>query len=69
MSGDALHKVSWKPGELLIHGSSEKYLRQVAVEWLLAEGRISVELVKQDSEKENHWPPKEVAPIKSRFNE
>lgn len=43
MPNDQLFRLSWKAGELFVHGTSEKYLRHVVTEYLLASERIKVE--------------------------
>lgn len=53
MADDKLHRVSWKAGEIFVHGNSEKYLLHVLAEHLMQQGKnlVTIEPVDEEESK------------------
>lgn len=75
MANDKLHRISWKAGEITAHGTTRKHFLHVLAEHLMQDDAnlVKIEEIvddrKRTSDAESDWPPKEVAPIRSRFDE
>jgi hypothetical protein len=50
MANDRPNRISWKAGEILVHGNSEKYLLHVLAEHFMQQGKNLVTIEPLDEE-------------------
>jgi hypothetical protein len=53
MADDKLHRVSWKAGEITVHGNSRKYLLHVLAEYIMQqdENFVTIEPIDEQETK------------------